>query len=311
MNSKDFEYKQISLVKVPLEEIKNIINVEAYQLLKDGTIRLYKPKGKPIPQKKIDEHRVPELYVSPSDLRPFRIEYMQQLNKKLSFAINGKKDIDSIVQATKDIMVTVLKDPEDGSINQIPETADLLLKSIYLDPFVLTEFVKIQMWGEDLAMHLINVMGLVMKYCLYKNYTKETSKPYLIGALLHDIGQVKLGIDFYDKELTDEEYKKYTNHPIVAAKIMQAEGRDEFNEPIIGVSEHHELEDKSGYPNKKKPSFEISRVISIADDYDNLTSFRGKQLDKIDALKLIREEVNKGLRDKKIFEDFVNSLKKA
>ena len=94
------------------------------------------------------------------------------------------------------------------------------------------------------------------------------------AALLHDIGKFIFpdSILFADRKLTDEEWEIVKLHPEQGAKLVRRiEGYGPVADIIIG---HHERVDGKGYPNGIAGD-EIplgSRIISVADTYDVMTS---------------------------------------
>jgi putative nucleotidyltransferase with HDIG domain len=94
------------------------------------------------------------------------------------------------------------------------------------------------------------------------------------AALLHDIGKFIFpdSILFADRKLTDEEWEIVKLHPEQGAKLVRRiEGYGPVADIIIG---HHERVDGKGYPYGVAGD-EIplgSRIISVADTYDVMTS---------------------------------------
>jgi len=114
-----------------------------------------------------------------------------------------------------------------------------------------------------------------------------------VSGNLHDIGKIGIPDSILLKpgRLTDGEYEIIKRHPIIGSNII-----GHFNmwtdEQRI-VKHHHERWDGNGYPDKLKGE-EIpflSRIMSVADVYDALTSDRSyrKRLQEDVAVRIIRE----------------------
>ncbi|MDR0272072.1 MAG: HD-GYP domain-containing protein [Clostridiales bacterium] len=96
-------------------------------------------------------------------------------------------------------------------------------------------------------------------------------------AILHDIGKQLIPLEIINKKgrLTADEFEKITHHPELGANnlICSALGDDELWNSIVC---HHEKINGKGYPYKLKgneiPLF--SKIISVADVYDAVTSYR-------------------------------------
>jgi putative nucleotidyltransferase with HDIG domain len=116
-------------------------------------------------------------------------------------------------------------------------------------------------------------------------------------ALLHDIG--KIGIDDRilgkSSKLSNEEFKKIKEHPIVGAKII--EPIDFLKNSYETIYHHHERYNGGGYPDglKEKDIPLCARIIAVADAYDAMGSDRPyrKKLSKEKILKEFTEQSGK------------------
>jgi HD-GYP domain-containing protein (c-di-GMP phosphodiesterase class II) len=115
-------------------------------------------------------------------------------------------------------------------------------------------------------------------------YGKHRLIPLCTGALLHDIGMVRVPSYITDKkgQLTPEEYNRIKTHPIYGYRIVTKEL--ELGEDVAAVVlQHHEAYDGSGYPRKLKGD-DISvfaKIVSICDVYIAMTrkrSYRDEHL---------------------------------
>jgi HD-GYP domain-containing protein (c-di-GMP phosphodiesterase class II) len=98
--------------------------------------------------------------------------------------------------------------------------------------------------------------------------------------LFHDIGKVKLPGDLIRKPdaFDENDWIQMQKHPQLGAKTILRNLRFEPHvaRAAIGAFEHHINEDFTGYPALKyrKPTNLFSKIISIADTFDALTSGR-------------------------------------
>jgi putative nucleotidyltransferase with HDIG domain len=104
---------------------------------------------------------------------------------------------------------------------------------------------------------------------------QEQQEIYLMG-LLHDIGKIGVPETIINKNgrLTDEEFKKIKEHPVVGHEILQ--NIEEMPALATGARWHHELYDGHGYPDSLSGENipEEARIICVADSYDAMTSNR-------------------------------------
>src|SRR4030042_3500532 len=111
-------------------------------------------------------------------------------------------------------------------------------------------------------------------------------------AALHDLGKLAIADSIILKpgKLNDEEWKLIKKHPEIGYRISQSSLQ---LAPISNaILSHHENWDGSGYPHglRKSGIPLISRIISIVDAYDAMTSDRPyrKAMSKADAIKELK-----------------------
>jgi len=96
------------------------------------------------------------------------------------------------------------------------------------------------------------------------------------AALLHDIGKLVIEVAFIDKPgtLCETEWECIVRHPEVGAAILSPLKFLEKEVEIIRA--HHERPDGKGYPHqiKNEEIPLLSGIISVADTYDAMTSWR-------------------------------------
>jgi putative nucleotidyltransferase with HDIG domain len=116
-------------------------------------------------------------------------------------------------------------------------------------------------------------------------------------ALLHDIGKIGIDDSILGKssKLSNEEFKKIKEHPIVGAKII--EPVDFLKNSYKTIYHHHEKYNGGGYPDglKEKDIPLCARIIAVADAYDAMGSDRPyrKKLSKEKILKEFTEQSGK------------------
>jgi putative two-component system response regulator len=132
------------------------------------------------------------------------------------------------------------------------------------------------------------------------------------GGFLHDIGKVGIpdGILFKAGPLTPEEWAIMKSHAERGERICSNMRSLAPVLPII--RSHHERWDGTGYPDGLKGEAIplLARILQLADIYDALTTERPykRALKPEEALRVIREEVDKGWRDPRLVELFADLL---
>ncbi|GGM19155.1 hypothetical protein GCM10011351_01250 [Paraliobacillus quinghaiensis] len=99
------------------------------------------------------------------------------------------------------------------------------------------------------------------------------------AGLLHDIGKIDVedSVLLKDGKLTEEEFSKIKQHPILGVNILtQVKPQAEMEKILPGVRSHHERIDGKGYPDQLEgqniPFF--GRILAVADAFDAMTSNR-------------------------------------
>lgn len=121
----------------------------------------------------------------------------------------------------------------------------------------------------------INI-SMIIANLLSPNKVVDDELAHLVMmSLVHDVGRIQMN-DIFNKEgkLTDEEYQKLTQHPLVSLKMLRKAGFDEYQLKFVG--ETHERWDGGGYPYRIKGEeiSDFAQLIFIADVYNALSSYR-------------------------------------
>jgi putative nucleotidyltransferase with HDIG domain len=170
-----------------------------------------------------------------------------------------------------------------------------LYENIYENLFAtLYAFVK-AVEARDLytRQHSSRVTGLSLILSRHLGCSKEEQGILNFAGHLHDIGKIGIRDDILLKpgRLTDEEFEKIKDHPVIGANILEQLGLWERERQIIRC--HHERFDGAGYPDglmRQEIPF-LARILSVADAYDAMASdraYRKKMEDEV-ILRIINE----------------------
>ncbi len=175
--------------------------------------------------------------------------------------------------------------------------------------FTLAMAIENRSSNQNSSLQLAN---LVIAFAEYLQLNKSEIEDLVYAAYLHDIGTIGIREDILSKKetLTDEENKILEQHVIIGEEICQPL-KDRQNVLAI-IRHHHEKWDGSGYPDQLRGDnipF-LAQVFQIADIYDALTTERYyKSAYKSEkAIKILREEANKGWRNPKLVEQFIQFI---
>lgn len=122
--------------------------------------------------------------------------------------------------------------------------------------------------------HAINVAILSGLIASWMNLKEQEMQELIIAGLLHDLGKARMPPNLLCKsrKLSRFEMEIVKSHPAESYTMI----KDEDFSPniLLGVSQHHERMDGSGYPNGLlgKDISLAAKIVAIADIYDAMTS---------------------------------------
>lgn len=144
--------------------------------------------------------------------------------------------------------------------------------------------------------HSINVAYLTAEACLNTQMFSHDIKDVVTGALLHDIGKLRIPneILFKKERLTDEEYELIKKHSMYGYEMIKDMDFSDITKEI--VLSHHEKMDGTGYPNHKrgKDIPKEVQIVTVCDMYDALTEKRsyGEENSAYNAIRIMANENN-------------------
>ena len=180
-----------------------------------------------------------------------------------------EKDLDNIFMEVKDgksLDGEGLVEDMKGFVEEIVKERDIL-----------TQMRLLKKTDDYTFNHSLGVSTLAASMGKWLGYSEVEIEELSIAGLFHDIGKLMIPEEIINKpgELTEEEFEIIKKHSEYSAKILRESG-DYNNNIIMGVLQHHERMDGSGYPNGIKGDniHKYGRIIGICDVYHALTSRR-------------------------------------
>ena len=224
------------------------------------------------------------------------------------------------VMSLRNVLDTLLKQDKKSAQKMIPirefhAVENIILEIIYsIERSENITYTVIELMETDMYTykHSINVAILSILTAKSMKYNHETVKAIALGALLHDIGKIKIRNELLTKQgdFSREEIKELQTHAEKGYELVKSEiGMSAYTKQIIRF--HHEKLDGSGYPlglfREQIPDY--VRIVTICDIFDNLTTDRPyrKRTSIYNALEiLMAESVYKV--DPEIYKVFVNHI---
>lgn len=178
------------------------------------------------------------------------------------FILDEKISTEKIIQSKKSEIVAQIS----SIIDDLLENKDLMVNMIDLKSF-----------DNYTYTHSVNVAILSLVVGIEMGFDRKVLTDLGLGSILHDIGKVFISKEILNKpgKLTDEEYEIIKTHSFKGYELAKNKYRIPMSS-YIGILDHHEKWDGTGYPNKSegKNISLFGRIISVADVFDALTSMR-------------------------------------
>jgi len=207
--------------------------------------------------------------------------YVQDWDLLPDLAINDVISSNTRVAAVQQVKSILLTAKESGQLviepqsiySTVSEFTDQLLSSQTL----VYSLHDLRTQDDYTFAHSVNVCVLALMTGITLGYSKEQLAILGVGAILHDIGKMKIPNQVLNKPgmLTAEEYTLIKEHAAWGYNIIRSAGKL-GDIPGIIAYQHHESYDGSGYPQGVSGDefMECAQIVSIADKFDALTSHR-------------------------------------
>ncbi|HYW07596.1 MAG TPA: HD-GYP domain-containing protein, partial [Longimicrobium sp.] len=150
-------------------------------------------------------------------------------------------------------------------------------------------------YDEYTFTHCVNVCIFSVALGKKLGFDKHQLYELGLGALLHDVGKVKMPWELINKNgpLTNEEFEVLKEHPaegVVA--LFEQRGLAELPlRAMLIAYEHHMKVDQTGYPRSARPREPtlFGRIVAVADGFDAATTQRSYQAQPWPADRVLHE----------------------
>lgn len=168
-------------------------------------------------------------------------------------------------------------DMDDEVFQELQRKIIAVVDNILENETVLYNLVDLKIYDDYTYQHSVNVTILSLVIGINYGLGNRELKELALASIIHDIGKVFIPNDILNKRasLTGREFETMKQHVIEGSKFVSTK-LNVGKEVYLGMVEHHERWDGTGYPFGRK-EHEISlygRMIAIADVYDALSSDR-------------------------------------
>jgi putative nucleotidyltransferase with HDIG domain len=221
----------------------------------------------------------------------------------------------SIHTDARDLMLGTIQDVKHGKsidVQLAMKAVGRMVDSVIRNPDALMCLSHLKEVSEYTALHSIRTCILALSLGRHLALSKDELQVLGMGALLHDIGMVKVPEEILNKTdaLTTHEFETMAKHVSWGLEML-SRSRGLHPGTLEIVAQHHERGDGGGYPNRLtgasiKPSGSIGAIVDV---YDAITSDRlyNAGLSAEAALKRIYEWREKDF-DAALVEDFIRCM---
>ncbi|NOS82023.1 MAG: DUF3391 domain-containing protein [Nitrospira sp.] len=172
---------------------------------------------------------------------------------------------------------------------------------------------KMKRFDRTLASHALDVCTLSLIVAHDYGIAEGDLDELGAGALLHDIGYVRLPRNLYRKshDLTDQETAVMQQHPELGLAILR-EAKEDRETVLRIVGEHHERSDGGGHPHKLTGDSlsVLALLVGLVDVYDGMVSRRGGRPGMLphDAIRELFRLGDTGQYPKDLVQSMISSL---
>lgn len=216
------------------------------------------------------------------------------------------------VRGQIDSMFSDIRMGKNIDVSGAKEVVADMVDSIVRNPDAQLWLSNLRKRDEYTAIHSLNVCIFALTFARYLGFNVEEMNEIGIGALLHDIGKMRVPLEILNKEgkLTDEEREIVKQHAQHGFDILQhSPGLPASTIEVVYT--HHERKKGTGYPRGLVESqiHLFSRMVAIVDIYDAITSDRVYHhgMNTLDALKNMFKWRENDL-DSELVEKFIQCL---
>ncbi len=204
-------------------------------------------------------------------------EYIQKSTQNLWIELSpGECQALQEVNSVNNEVVEAILSGEQIPVDRVASCCDQLISSLH-EACIGDWLDAVKTHHSYTHRHSITVTGLAIAFGMHFNMPKSEITRLATGALMHDIGKIKIPLAILDKpgKLNDEELDLIKTHPVHSAEILRMD--KQFDNFIIDLAlYHHEMLDGSGYPEGLSGN-QISdsvRMLTIIDIFSALVDQR-------------------------------------
>ena len=187
---------------------------------------------------------------------------------------NADRVHDRALQSVSDLMEAVRRN-ERLPLVPVQDAVREIIASVVRNRDALHSLLHLRRHSESVFRHCVSVgvLSIAMGYSM--GLTGEELQTLGMGAIIHDLGKMKLPREVMEKTeaLTEEEYLEYQAHPLEGARLLDEVAAFDKQSMMV-VLHHHERNDGSGFPQglPDEQIHDLAKVVALVDTYEILIS---------------------------------------
>lgn len=205
------------------------------------------------------------MYVYVEDARTKDIEIADVVSEKTRIDLNSSVKHTMWQMKKKNTLIDIkgIKEIIDGMIDELLNHKNLVIN-----------LQDMRSFDDYLYAHSVETCILSVVLGISSKLDPVKLRDLAIGALLHDVGKVKIPLEIMNKpdSLTPEEWEQMKKHTVYGFEMLRR--NDELSLLSAHVAyQHHERMDSKGYPRGLQGDdiLVFAKIVAIADAYDALT----------------------------------------
>lgn len=205
-----------------------------------------------------------------------------------------------------------LRDMQAIELKEVLPTVQLLSDSVIANPAAMMWLLRMRSENTVVVSHALKVAVYMLTLGRHIGFNKEQMVELGFIGLLLDVGKLEMPPALLSKpeKLSEQEAEIIQTHVDASIQLLESKEPLSFN-VRLGINEHHERMDGSGYP-RGLSGGEISifgRMAAIADSFAAMTSERAysKTLSSFDAMKELFK-MAEGQLHAPLVEEFVQAV---
>ena len=216
-------------------------------------------------------------------------------------AVPLRQEMKQVVQAQKTASTNITRVLDDVRLGKSLDTQDTksavtqMVSSISVNPNSMLWLANLRQKHQRSANHCLNTSIVSIAFGKHVGLSESDLNMLGQGAMLHDIGQVRIPPAILDKpgKLTEEEWQVVRKHPVDGEAVLKI--TKQLPDKVLEIVRwHHERLDGKGYPDGLSgDAVPLSaRIVGMVDAYETMTSDHPYRpaMTPADALRVLRTD---------------------